>query len=631
MATTNPASHRRLAAWAAILLSVILFVSVNLLAQGLFSSTRLDVTQDRLYTLAPGTKEVLRGIDEPIRLRLYQSDRLSEFGPVYSAHAKRVGDLLQSYSRLSGGKLVVERYDPDPFSPEEDLAVADGLRGIPVSIDGSQIYFGLAAVNSTDDLETISYLAPERAEFLEYDLTKLVYDLANPNKPKVALIGDLPLQGNQFTQFQRWRVIESMEEFFDVTVLAGSIDRIEADVGIVMLAQPASVDEKTLYAIDQFVMRGGKVLAFVDPHAEAMAAGAPNPGADTGSVTAVTPLLASWGVTIDPEMVVGDRLNAARVQTMDGGRQVITDYLPWLGVSQQGFSAEDVVTGNLAQLNLRSAGAIRPNDNPTTELEPIVRSSAESMLIDRARLRQAPDAVGLLRAFQPAGEAFALAARISGPVKSAFPDGPPEAVTDETIRGEHRLETENAASIILVADADLLADQNWVQRRSLLGQEFLMPIANNGDFVINALDQLRASTSLVGLRGRGLTSRPFVVLQEMGQKAEAQFRASEQALLTKIEETQAKIRQLQDEEQEGGLILSATQQQTIDDFRQEMIELRQELRQVQFNLNKDVEALETRIKVLNIWVIPIAVGIFAVGLALYRRRRAARFAQSIVG
>ena len=395
-------------------------------------------------------------------------------------------------------------------------------------------------------------------------------------------------------------------------------------MSILLLAQPQSLDEATLYAVDQFVLRGGRVLAFVDPHAELLAQQQPGPMGQPqagSAVAAMAPLLAAWGVAIDAERLVGDRRHATRVQAMHEGRAVVVDYLAWLGLRQDSFDRDDVAMANLQQLNLRSAGAITALEEATTELTPILQSSEQAMLIAKARAETAPDPVGLLNDFAASGERYTLAARLSGPVATAFPEGPPESVTDEAVREAHRSESEGPASLVLVADADLLEDQNWVQRQQLLGRDFTVPIANNGDFVVNLLDNLAGSEGLIALRGRGLSLRPFDVLAEMERAAEDRFRAKEQELLTRIDETNTRITELQREEQETGVILTAEQQTEIDSFRQQMLDLRGELREVQHSLRQDVERLEAWIKALNIWAVPLAIGLFAATLAVLRRVR----------
>jgi ABC-type uncharacterized transport system involved in gliding motility auxiliary subunit len=629
-------------------LAIVLFVSLNLLSGFLFTSSRLDLTDDRLFTLSDGTRQVLGAIEEPVDLRLYYSEQLDELGPYFAGHARRVEELLEQYGRLSDGKVRIERLDPEPFSPEEDLAVAEGLQGLPVNDDGALAYFGLSGRNSTDDSQVIGYLAPERANFLEYDLTKMIYDLSNPDKPVVTVMGDLPIMGGQMNRFQPWRVLEAMYQFFDVRFLGGSQGSIEDDVDVLMLAQPNNLDEASLYAIDQFVMRSGRVIAFADPHAESVQPAQPGmPPPESKAIETLEPLLAAWGVAIEPGKVVGDRRVAQRVQAVVNGRQVVVDYLPWLALEESNLDANDAVIGELSRLTMRSAGAISAREGATTELESLIVSSPLAMEIDVEKISMMPDPAELIAEFQPAGEPFVLAARVTGPVKSAFPDGPPEGVESEaedpTDGGEseagtppedtesdagHLSEASAPLNLILVADADMLADSAWLRSQSLLGQEIAIPVASNGDFAINAIDQLAGSQGLIGLRGRGVTSRPFEVVRAMEQEAEYQYRAKEQQLLARIEETEQKIRALQDEEQQTGVILTAAQQAEIDDFRTEMVGLRRELRDVQRSLRQDVEQLSTTVKVVNIWAVPVLVALVAVMVALVRHRRRARAAHA---
>src|SRR5919106_3246635 len=532
----NALDRQRLGA-IGIALAVVLFLAVNILAGVLLKSTRLDLTEDHLFTLSDGTRQVLAGIEEPVDLRFYYTDERDDLGPYFSGHARRVEELLEEYRVLSGGKVDIERLDPQPFSPEEDLAVAEGLEGLPLSGDGTQAYFGLSGRNSTDDIQVISYLAPERANFLEYDLTRLVHDLASPDKPVVGVLGDLPLMGTQFNQFQPWHVLEAMYQFFDVRFLGGKQEQIDDDVEVLMLAQPHNVDQATLYAIDQFVMRGGRVLAFVDPLAEVMAAGGgmnPMANPEGDAIKALEPLLTAWGITIPEGKVIGDRTAAQRVSAQVGGRQVVVDYLPWLSLDGSHLNGDDVITGNVQRVNLNAAGSIQSREGTTTAIEPLVVTSELSMAIEAVQIRTAPDPAKLIAEFAPSGEPFTLAARITGPVKSAFADGPPEGVESDA---EHLAEASAPLNLILVADADLLADATWVRQQDLLGQQIMIPIASNGDFAINALDNLAGSEGLISLRGRGLTDRPFTVVRAMEQDAEYKYRAKEQELLARIEET----------------------------------------------------------------------------------------------
>ncbi len=609
-------------------LALILFVAVNLLAQNLITTARLDLTQEGLFTVSDGTKEVAGAIDEPIDLRLYYSQRLNEVGGAYfTTYASRVRELIDEYVRLSDGKIRVEFLDPEPYSPEEDLAVAEGLRGIPVSDDGTQAYFGLAGRNSTDDNKVIAYLAPERADFLEYDLTRMVHELANPDKPVVGVLGDLPMMGDQFNQGQPWLVLSSMYDTFDVRFLGGTVKTIDPKIQVLMLAQPQSLDPASLYAIDQFVMRGGRVLAMVDPLSEVMSQGAnpmaPPPAGDV--LAAIEPLFKAWGVEIAKDKVVGDANLAQRVGTRINGREAVVQYLPWLALDQQFLDQQLPITAELQRITLNTAGAIHGRAGATTKIEPLMTSTDQAMEVDAEPLRMFPDPAKLIASFKPTGEVYTLAARVTGPVKTAFPDGPPKDADPELAKQQIK-EAKAPLNLILIADSDFLADRNWVRQQSLLGQDLAMPIANNGDFAINTLDYLSGSEGLIGLRGRGLSIRPFTVVQAMTQDAEFKYRAKEQELLGKIQEAQGKISKLQDEEQQSGVILTAEQQQEIESFRGEMIGLRQQLRDVQRSLRQDVETLSTRVKFFNIWAVPLIIGLVAVALAFFRQTRAARFA-----
>ncbi|MBK8907292.1 MAG: Gldg family protein [Rhodospirillales bacterium] len=423
LGSTSPSSTALAAI--AIVLAIVFFFAVNILAGSTLKTARLDLTEDGIYTLTDATRAVLAAIDEPIRLRYYRSSQLETFGPYYANHAARVDALLEQYARIADGRLEIERFDPEPYAPEEDLAVADGISPLTVGNGGSLAYFGIAGTNATDDDEAIPYLAPERAEFLEYDLTRLIHDLANPDKQVVGVIGDLPLFGDQFSRGQPWMVAESLQAFFTVRMLKGGSLEVDDDVDILLLAQPTTIDDKTLYAIDQFVLRGGKVLAFVDPFAETLAVPGRPPGA-ASAVQTLEPLLTAWGVEVTPGQVVGDRNTALRVRARHQGRPVITDYVVWLALGKAQMAADDAVSGDLQVVVMKSAGAIRGRDGATTTVEPLITTSPEAMLIDVQSIQFLPEPIKLLQAFVPAGQPFTVAARVTGPVSTAFPDGPPK-------------------------------------------------------------------------------------------------------------------------------------------------------------------------------------------------------------
>ena len=629
-------ADRSILATLSIALAIVFFLAFNALINTAFTANRLDLTEGQLFTLSEGTIELLEAIDEPIDVRLYYSKRFNEIGPDIARHSNRVSEILGEYERLSGGKVRVQVFDPEPFSPEEDLAVSDGLQGLPFDQSGELVYFGIAGTNSTDDSDAIGYLAPERSPFLEYDLTRLVHNLANPEKARVGVLSDLPLQGTQFDNFQPWLIVEGMQQFFDVRFIERDATELPEDMEVLVIAAVHFLNDSLAYAIDQFVLNGGRVLAFVDPFAESMALAGPTagqlppPGVGIG---AMQPLMSAWGVEMPAGKFVANIDDAVRVGFPDPetGQQVAVDYVAWLTLQGDRFKQDDTVSSQLQRIVVISAGALLPIEGATTTFEPLIFTTPNSSLMSAFDLAQQPNPIALIKQFEPEDTSFALAARVSGDVSTAFPDGPPEEVLEaagdeaEAVTSAHLSESKAPINIILVGDADFLADRNWAQVQDVAGQRLTIPTANNADFAINALDNLRGSQALVGLRGRGFSVRPFDVITEMRQEADDKFRAKEQELLASIQTIEQNIQQLQQEEQATGVLHTAQQQQEIDNFRVRMLDTRRDLRGVQRSLRTDVETLESRIRVVNIWAVPIVIAIVAVLLALVRRMRRARF------
>lgn len=622
----------------ALALAAVLFVAVNIWSNVGLRGTRLDLTENKLFTLSAGTLAVLKRIDEPITLRLYFSQRLARDIPSYGNYAQRVRDLLEEYASVAGGKLKLEVYDPVPFSDVEDRAVAHGLQGVPVSAQGDLVYFGLVGTNRADDEETIPFFQTERERFLELDLTKIVANLAKPKKRAVALISDLPLGGDQMAMMmgqmpQPWMILDQLQQVFDVRQMAGEIERIDRDVDVVMIVHPKNIAEKTLYAIDQFVMGGGKVIAFVDPNAESdrpMPRAAPTPPVSTAGLKR---LFDAWGVEIVENKVVGDRLVGRKVNAGTATRVRAVDYVAWLTLRRGNLNVNDVVTADISLLNMATAGIVKARDGAATTFTPLVTSSpAASMAIDAEKVRGQPDPLALLRDFRPGNETYVMAARVTGAVKTAFPDGAPkaEAKADQPAQpgaapAVHLTETKEPFNAIVVADTDVLDDRFWVQVREFFGQRVAEPIANNADFVVNAIESLMGAPELISLRSRGVSARPFELVQSIQRAAEDSFRAKEKELQDKLKDTEKKLKDLQTKEQgQGQVVLTPEQQLAIENFRAEMLATRKELRDVQGALRQDIENLQAVLQFANIGLIPILVALIAVVIGLWRMNRRAR-------
>ncbi len=619
----------------AIALAIVLFLAINIISNSVFRSAQLDLTEDSLFTVTSGTREILAALDEPVTLKFYRSEQVQQI-PALASYATRVEELLERYEDLADGKIKLEKYVPEQFSVEEDQAVGFGIRGIPVSSAGEVMYFGLAGTNSTDDEDIIPFFTPSREAFLEYDLSKLVFNLSKPGKTTVALITSLPIAADQSRGFAPWVAYEQAQQFFDIRILGGNIKRIDDEIDVVLLIQPTSLSQTTQYAVDQFMMRGGKALVFADPYVEVNPPPRPQPGQQYTPPQGhqLGELLTAWGVQIDDSKVVGDRIAAQRVAALSAGRRVVTEYLPWLSLGPVSINRDDVVTQDLERVNVITAGQVGIKDGASLQMTPLLFSSEQSELLDIDAVRPNPNPVQILTDFKASNEVLTIAGRFTGAAKSAYPDGPPiredirdAAGPDPELVDEHLDESQGPINLIVVADADLLADQIWMQGG---GGSQAVPVAQNGDLFVNMLDNLAGSASLIGLRGRGLSTRPFTLVDDIRRDSELQFRSKERDLLQSIEETQKKIADLQRTD-EGQFILSAEQQQSIGDLRREIVRSRAELREVQHALQEDIDNLDALLKLINIGAIPLLIAILAIVLFFVRRAHFGRRIRSTRG
>ena len=625
----DKSANRAALTGAGIALAAALFVAVNMLANLLLPSARLDLTADKLFTLSQGTKSILAKIEEPITLRFYYSERLGREVPSYGVYAQRVREMLEEYRNNSRGKLRLEIIDPPPFSDEEDRAVAFGLQGVPLNQQGETVYFGLAGTNGADREETIAFFQPERERFLEYDLTKAVYNLSVTKKPQVGLLSSLPMEGEFRGRGQPsppWAVYTQLGQFFDIRPVARETAEIPAEIGVLMVVHPKNLPERTLYAIDQFVLRGGRALVFVDPFSESELARGGQAAMGMPNNSNLTKLFDAWGIAMADDKLAGDRASARRVNAGSEARLRAVDYVLWLSLREANFERSDVLLSEASVLQMASAGFLAKKDGAGISFEPLVRTSAQSQEIAADEIRMQPDPAALLANFKPSGTSLVLAARLRGAVKSAFEQAPAPAEGAPALANAHVAQSNGAINVIVVADTDMLEDRFWVQVQDFFGQRVATPAAHNGDFVVNAVDNLLGSSDLIGLRGRGLSQRPFTLLADIQREAEERFRAKERELTEKLRETEKRLAELQGRggprgEDAARSILTSDQQGEIERFRAELLGVRRELRDVQRELRRDIEAVQTSAKVINIGAVPAAVAFAAILLAFVRARR----------
>lgn len=627
-------------AWLAIAFGAILLLSGNIIASNILRTANADLTETGLYSISKNTRGVLSSIAEPIDVRVYFSEKLGEAAPLYKRYFDRVRALLEQYANMSGGKLRVSFIEPAPFSDAEDRAVAAGLRGVRLNSSGDQGFFGLVATNSTDQEEVVQFFSPERERYLEYDMTKLVHKLAVPKKLVVGLMSAIPIDGGatqprfpgqQPQQLPKWAVMNQIEEFFEVKKVELNTKEIPAEVDVLMIVQPSGLTAEAAFAVDQFALSGKSVIAFLDPVPDV--GRMMNPAAGGGTLSPeMAKLLQSWGVTLDASKVAGDLNIARRVQT-SGNRPVVTEFISWLAVKGPLINSEDVVADGVKLINLASAGYLTAAEKATTQLQPLLQTTPAAMEVDAAKLLgYQPDPVGLLREYQPGSKALVLAARVTGDIKTAFPDGKPKADAGADEKKEAgaaaattdtRQLKEGKLNAVIVGDADMLYDEFWVQVREIVGQRMTLPIAHNGVFVVNMLENLSGGAALSGLRGRGVDDRPFETVDNIRRDAEQRFRQKESELVQKLDDLRNKLEKVQGQTKDGALALSDEDKKAIDEFRGEMVATRKELRDVKHAMRVDIDRLEGWLKFINIAGVPLLFGLGGVAFAAMRRRRRA--------
>lgn len=606
----------------ALVALALLFIGATILITFVLRGARIDLTESKLYSLAPGTQRIVSSLPEPVNLYFFFSQDASSQSPQLRAYAQRVRELLEEMSQRSKGKLRLSIVDPKPFSEDEDRAAEFGLTAVPLTPGGESIYFGLAGTNSTDGREIIGLFQPDKEEFLEYDVASLIYRLGNAKRATVGLISGLPVDAS-FDQMRGqmrpgWASIAQLRELLEVRTLQADGSDIPSDIGVLMVVHPKELSPESLYAIDQFVMRGGKLIAFMDPQSENDSAGQqmgmPQMG---GRSSTLGPLLDAWGVQFDPNQILGDRELGLTVSLRQG--QPPSQHIAIIGFNRSSMDPKDVTVSALDSINMWSAGALSKKEDATIQFEPLIQSSSNAALLPAAKFMFPTDSESLLDGFKPSGQRYTVAARIHGKLKSAFPNGKPGA---EGAAGQHLIETKDDANIILVADTDLLADPLWVRTQNVFGQQFAVAWANNGDFIANSVDNLAGSADLISVRGRQSFFRPFTKVEELRRQAGDQLRAKEKELDQELKDTEQKLSQLEaGRGNQASFSLTPEQEAELNRFQQERVRIRKELRETRRSLDEEIEKLGTRIKVINIALVPALIALGAIFLEIVRRRR----------
>ena len=612
-------NDRRLLTYTSLLLLLMIFILVNVLGSVFFKNIRFDFSEQKIYTLSQGSKEILAEIKEPITIRFYFSKKLAQSYPYLISYASRVRELLTQYQRASNNNLIVNVIDTESFTEAEDQAVNYGLQGVPVDGNGNELYFGLVATNSLINKGVIPFLQPTREAYLEYDISQMLYKLIYPQAAKVALLSDLPLAGNQelyFMQVDRvthpWVIWEQLKKTFDIQVLTKESKQIPNDVKVLMLVSTGYMTKDIAYMVDQFIMRGGYVLAFIDPRPQQNVDNITKTNNNT-ITNYLQVLLQSWGVTIPSKIFACSKL-AKKIKYNQDGKEYITNYPIWIDFSKEYFDKNDVLTSNLEQVTLANAGIITKEQDATTTVTSLVSSDGANMLIDVAQLNNYTENPSkLIKDYAEDEQKYMLAVRISGAMQSAFAEG-------LNNNAQYIANVKNS-NVILWANTDMLRDNFWVSAQKFLGNRLYVPISGNGSFVLNAIDNLNGSNALISIRNRGVFSRPFTTIQNLQSRSRIKFKMKEDRLMHNLELTKQKLLELEQGKKESNSIaISVKQKQEEETYRKDLVDNRRQLREVQRELNKDIEKVEVIIKLVNIVLMPLLVFLGGGIFWLYRIR-----------
>ena len=613
-----------------------LFLALVILNDTLLRGIRVDLTANKLYTLSEGTGNILGQIQEPINLYLFFSEKETKAYPKLRNYYNRVKEVLEEYRLLAGDGLKLHYVDPEPFSEEEDRATQLGLQAATIK-GGGKIYFGLAGTNALDAVEIIPFMQSERESFLEYDLNKLIYGLIRVKKPKLGLMTDLPMYATKRNpqtgkMNDPWAITQELEQVFDVKLVFTDSETIDPKIDVLMVVHPKDLSENTRYAIDQFIMRGGRGLFFVDPYSEADQIFQPDgaPTRDFGArSSSLNSLFNAWGFSVPKLSVVADLARALSVNFTD--RQIAVSHPAALNMRPADFDRKDVVMDGLEEINLYLASYIEVAEGSELDVTELIKTSRQSMPIPRDRLSYLWNPKVLTQGLSPTGEHYLLAARIEGNFTSAF-DAPPDRDKDEGEEDasearkddthEHISQTAQPGILAVVSDTDILSNQMWAKTGKIFGQSFVQPFASNRDFVINLVDNLLGSKDLIGIRSRASYSRPFIKVKRIEQQANRKYQATEKGLREQLAQTESKLQALQRQRNDKkSKLLTKSQRAEVRKFRAKKIEIRKKLRNVQHQLVKDIENLGGKVKAINIVTMPVLVTIAALLIGFLRVRR----------
>lgn len=609
-----------------VMLVILLAVNVIIGAR----PVRVDLTQDKSHTLSAGTKAVLQKLDTPVKIRFYcsQSETATPDTVFLKGYAREVEDLLQEYRQIAGKKLVIQKLDPQPDSDAEDSARLDGLQPQPLP-GTAPFYLGLS-MSVADQRVTIPFLAPNREQLLEYDITRAISQVVNPEKVAIGIMSALPVFGTpanpMMEQMGRqgepaWTLVQELQKDYDLKHLELDVTNIDDDIQTLILIHPKGISEETQFAIDQFIMRGGKLIAFLDP-LSVYAGHQPNPmpGGAVGSTSTLDKLLPAWGLGFDTGKVVADLDFKLQLQ---GKNNEPVDAPAWLALTPDGINRNDIVTSQIDSIWLPLCGAFTGEPTAGIKETVLLHSSKDAELADAFLASMGSQAI--MNGFKPTGVPYRLAVRLTGKFKTAFPEGNPSGKGTNSMANAAPFlkESKTETSVVLFGDSDMVCDDFCLRKEDTPFGELVNPMNANLDLAQNVVEQMAGDSNLIKVRSRAITSRPFTRINQLQAAAEARGEAKVQELQQSLETTQQRLSELQTHKKDASqrFILSPEQQAELDNFQKKQVEVSRELRQAQKDLRKEVVSLETRIEWWNVLAMPFAVTLAGVAIAVVKRKK----------
>ena len=606
----------------------VILVALNL--SGSAFKLRADLTQDRVYTLSAGTRAVLGKLDTPVTVRFYCSRGVTPTAEsVYlQTYAARVQDLLDEYQEAAHGKITLQKLDPEPDSDAEDSARLDGIDPLTLST-GDGFYLGLA-VSQLDARQAVP-LSPDRERMLEYDISRAISRVMTPEKPVVGVMSALPVFGSPANPMmeqmgqrgtQPWELINELNGDYTLRQVPLDTDKIDNDIKVLLVIHPRGITDGAQYAIDQFVLRGGKLIAFLDPLnlVDTRSQNQMNPMMpETGAgASRLDKLLPAWGFQFGTTNVVADLNFKMQVGGSTGQPQ---DAPAFLDVTGEGINTNNIITSSLSDVWLPFAGAFTGAPAQGLREMVLLKTTSDSELADAFMANLSSDSI--MKNFKSSGVEYPLAIELTGRFKTAFPDGPPKTGTNAVAATAAGLkECAATNTVVLVGDADLIANDFALREENTPFGTFATALNGNLSFAENAIEQMAGGEDLIAIRSRAVEDRPFTVIKRMEAAAQETYQSKIKDLQSSLEDTEQRLSELQQtKNQNQRYILSPEQQAELDNFRTKEAQVKSDLKKLQKDLRRNVVSLQTRIEWLNIAAVPVLVSAFGLGLAAWKRKR----------